>query len=274
MRKSPSRFCGESRFLDDKSEAFNETNRDSLLLETFDRINYLKKERGAWLIVNSPKESKSLFESLKSLFLLQIELGGASTRDMVKRFDRNESDAKKELEELASCGLAHRLESKPSQKSSSVDSPTKYVLSEEGRKRLKAVVTTGVFDLLHVGHLATLEASRTLGNVLLVIIARDVTVQKRKGRKPINSEKDRQKLVEALKPVDAAYLGHTSDYLRIIHRIHPDLIALGKDQNFDISELRRTLDDRGLQDVEVVRLDLELEGIHSSILFEKLQDRG
>ncbi|MFW9915874.1 MAG: adenylyltransferase/cytidyltransferase family protein [Candidatus Thorarchaeota archaeon] len=221
--------------------------------------------------MNSLKESKSLFDSLRSLFLLQIELGGASTRDMAKRFDRNESDAKKELEELVSCGLAYRLESRPSQTSSSVDSLTEYVLSEEGRKRLKVVVTTGVFDLLHVGHLATLEASRTLGNVLLVIIARDITVQKRKGRSPINSEKDRQKLVDALKPVDAAYLGHTSDYLRIIHRIHPDLIALGKDQNFDISELRRTLDERGLQDVQVVRLDLELEGIHSSILIEKLQ---
>lgn len=274
MRRSPSRFYGESRFLDEKSEAFNETNHDPLLLETFDRINYLKKERGAWLIVSSHKESRSMFESLKSLFLLQIELGGASTRDMVMRFDRNESDAKKELEELASRGLAHRLESRPSQASSSVVSPTKYVLSEEGRKGLKVVVTTGVFDLLHVGHLATLEASRTLGNVLLVIIARDITVQKRKGRKPINTEADRQKLVEALKPVDAAYLGHTTDYLRIIHRIHPDLIALGKDQNFDISELRRSLDERGLKDVQVARLDLELEGIHSSILIEKLQDRG
>lgn len=224
--------------------------------------------------MNSLKESKSVFESLKSLFLLQIELGGTSTRDMAMRFDKNESDAKKELEELVSLGFAHRLESKQSQTSSSVESSSKYVLSEEGRKKLKAVVTTGAFDLLHVGHLTTLEASRTLGNILLVIIARDITVQKRKGRKPINSEKDRQKLVEALKPVDAAYLGHTSDYLRIIHRIHPDLIALGKDQNFDISELRRSLDERGLHDVQVVRLDQELEGIHSSILIEKLLDRG
>lgn len=50
MRRSPSRFYGESRFLADKSEAFNEMNCLSLLLETFDRINYLKKEKGVWQI--------------------------------------------------------------------------------------------------------------------------------------------------------------------------------------------------------------------------------
>jgi FAD synthetase len=224
--------------------------------------------------LNSCEDSKHVVESLKSLYLLQIELGGASVQDMAVHFNKEERNAHRELEELVSCDFAHRLEPRQKEERSSPNSSPKYVLTEKGRRRLKVVVTTGVFDLLHTGHLVTLEASRALGNLHLVIIARDVTVEKRKGRPPINSEEDRRKLVEALKPVDAAYLGHTSDYLRIIHRMHPDLIVLGKDQKFKISELRRQLDERGLQDVEVVRLDQELEGIHSSLLIEKLMNRN
>lgn len=215
-----------------------------------------------------------MIESLKALYLLQIELGGVAVQEMAARLSREKRKVIKDLEELVCRGFALQLEPKQDEATSSPDSSPKYVLSEKGRMRLQVVVTTGVFDLLHVGHLVTLEASRTLGNLLLVIIARDVTVQNRKGRKPINSEEDRRKLIEALKPVDAAYLGHTSDYLRIIHRMNPDLIILGKDQKFDIDELRRQLDERGLQDVEVVRLDQELEGMHSSNLIEKLMNNN
>jgi FAD synthetase len=215
-----------------------------------------------------------VIESLKALYLLQIELGGATVQEMAARFSREKRKVIKDLEELVFREFALQLEPKQDEATASPDSSPKYVLSEKGRRRLKVVVTTGVFDLLHVGHLVTLEASRILGNLLLVIIARDVTVQNRKGRKPINSEEDRRKLIEALKPVDAAYLGHTSDYLRIIHRMNPDLIVLGKDQKFEIDELRRQLDKRGLQDVEVVRLDQELEGMHSSNLIEKLMNNN
>ncbi|MFQ5976632.1 MAG: adenylyltransferase/cytidyltransferase family protein [Candidatus Heimdallarchaeota archaeon] len=213
-----------------------------------------------------------MIESLKALYLLQIELGGVTVQEMAARFNREKRKVIKDLDELIFRGFALQLEPKQDEATPSPDSSPKYVLSEKGRTRLKVVVTTGVFDLLHVGHLVTLEASRTLGSLLLVIIARDVTVQSRKGRKPINSEEDRRKLIEALKPVDAAFLGHTSDYLRIIHRMNPDLIVLGKDQKFDIDELRRQLDERGLQDVKVVRLDQELEGMHSSNLIEKLMN--
>ena len=222
--------------------------------------------------MNCNKESESVVESLKSLCLLQIELGGATVHDMSIRFSKKEKEVEKELEELVLCGFAHKLEIRQSEAKSVVNISPKYVMTEVGRKRLKIVVTTGVFDLLHVGHLMTLEASQEFGDLLLVIIARDVTVEKRKGRLPINSEQARLKLVEALKPVDAAYLGHTSDYLRIIHRIHPDLIVLGKDQEFGVEDLKLKLREKGLQDIEVIKLNQELEGVHSSILLEKIRD--
>ena len=66
---------------------------------------------------------------------------------------------------------------------------------------------------------------------LLIIIARDSTVEKNKGRKPIISENQRRALVESLKVVDEAVLGFENfDMGNVIKRVKPDVIALGYDQ--------------------------------------------
>ena len=66
----------------------------------------------------------------------------------------------------------------------------------------KVVLASGVFDLLHLGHVRFLEDAKRAGGKnakLIVIIARDSTVEKTKGRKPIMSEDQRCALVESLK---------------------------------------------------------------------------
>jgi FAD synthetase len=98
----------------------------------------------------------------------------------------------------------------------------------------KVVLASGVFDLLHLGHVRFLEEAKRAGGKdakLIVIIARDSTVEKTKGRKPIMSEDQRRALVESLKVVDEATLGYENlDIGEVIGQIKPDVIALGYDQ--------------------------------------------
>ena len=101
-------------------------------------------------------------------------------------------------------------------------------------EKKKIVLASGVFDLLHLGHVKFLEEAKKTGGKnaeLIVIIARDSTVEKTKGRKPIMSENQRRALVESLKVVDAAVLGFEKfDIGDVIERVKPDIIALGYDQ--------------------------------------------
>ena len=72
------------------------------------------------------------------------------------------------------------------------------------------VLASGVFDLLHLGHVRFLEEAKKLGGEnakLVVVIARDSTVEKTKGRKPVMPETQRRMLGESLKVVDEAVLG-------------------------------------------------------------------
>ncbi len=105
-------------------------------------------------------------------------------------------------------------------------------IQKSGKKTV--VIASGVFDLLHLGHVKFLEEAKKTGGEnaeLIVVIARDNTVEKMKGRKPIMSEDQRRALVESLKVVDIAVLGFENlDIGEVITKIKPDIIALGYDQ--------------------------------------------
>lgn len=116
-------------------------------------------------------------------------------------------------------------------------------------------MTAGTFDLLHPGHYNTLNYAKSLGDELIVIIARDETVKKIKGRKPIIPEEQRRMMVEAIKPVDKAILGSLTDKLEPILKIKPDFIVLGPDQTtFKIQELKDELKKHDLK-TEVVKVE-------------------
>jgi FAD synthetase len=98
----------------------------------------------------------------------------------------------------------------------------------------KVVLASGVFDLLHLGHVRFLEEAKKAGGnkaKLIVVIAKDSTVEKMKGRKPIMSEDQRQALVQSLRVVDEAVVGFEGlEIGEVIEKIKPDIIALGYDQ--------------------------------------------
>lgn len=123
---------------------------------------------------------------------------------------------------------------------------------------MKIVVATGVFDILHPGHVLFLEEAKKLGDRLTVIVARDKTVEEMKNNLAI-PEKQRLDVVKTLKPVDKALLGDEEDIFKPIREIDPDIIALGRDQHFDEEKLEKELKKRGLK-ARVVRIEKYLEG--------------
>lgn len=119
------------------------------------------------------------------------------------------------------------------------------------------VLASGVFDLLHYGHVRFLEeAKRRAGpdSRLVVIVARDKTVRRLKGRGPVIPEDQRRALVEALKVVDEALLGYEDmDLTSVIERIRPAVIAVGYDQDEIERQTRRIVEERGLK-LHVVKI--------------------
>ncbi|NOZ76130.1 MAG: FAD synthase [Euryarchaeota archaeon] len=140
---------------------------------------------------------------------------------------------------------------------------------------IRVVVSGGAFDILHPGHGFFMEKAGEKGDILVVIVARDSTVEKRK-RIPIIPEEQRREMVSYLKGVDVAVLGKEGeDFLDIIEEIRPDVIALGPDQHHREEDIRDELKARGL-DVEVTRIKEYKEcTFHSSRkILQKCMERG
>ncbi len=104
-------------------------------------------------------------------------------------------------------------------------------IAQKLREQNKTIVLVGgCFDIIHIGHIKLLEKAKTLGNVLIVLLENDKNVRKIKGKnRPINSQKNRAYVLEALKPVDFVVMlpNMQSDfqYDKIIGEIKPSIIA-------------------------------------------------
>lgn len=111
------------------------------------------------------------------------------------------------------------------------------------KKKGRIVLASGVFDLLHLGHVRFLEEAKKAGGPnakLIVIVARDSTVEKKKSRRPIMPENQRCALVASLRVVDEAMLGYEDfDMEKILDKIKPDIVAVGHDSR--LSGLEQTV---------------------------------
>jgi FAD synthetase len=118
-------------------------------------------------------------------------------------------------------------------------------------RRAKTVMAFGSFDLLHPGHLLYLEKAKRLGGSLIVVVARDSSIEAIKHRKPVVGERARLRMVGALKVVDRAVLGNRlskpSDRYRIIGKYMPNVIAFGYDQQVDLKGLKEWLKKNGFR---------------------------
>jgi cytidyltransferase-like protein len=106
----------------------------------------------------------------------------------------------------------------------------RITLTEMGRDSLRIVLAGGVFDIIHPGHIHTLNAAKLLGDVLVVVVATDNTAVKMKKRTPIHSQEQRQELVNSLEVVDLCLIGQENDIFKTVNHVKPQIIALGYDQ--------------------------------------------
>ena len=103
-------------------------------------------------------------------------------------------------------------------------------LTEKGRNSLRVVLAGGVFDIIHPGHIHTLNAAKELGDVLVVVVATDNTAVKMKKRRPLHAQEQRQELVNSLSIVDLCLIGQEDDIFKTVNHVKPQIIALGYDQ--------------------------------------------
>jgi FAD synthetase len=125
-----------------------------------------------------------------------------------------------------------------------------------GRKR---VVVAGTFDILHPGHIFLISKADKMGD-LTVVVARDSNVFRTKGHPPVIPEEQRLFMVQSLKGVKKAILGHESeDNLQIIEELNPDILLLGPNQNVSLEDIQMELKRRGLK-TQVLRLGELFDG--------------
>jgi len=136
-------------------------------------------------------------------------------------------------------------------------------LTEVGRTSLRVVLAGGVFDIIHPGHIHTLNSAKALGDVLVVVVATDTTAQKMKKRKPLHKQNQRKDLVSVLSMVDLCVIGQEGDIFKTVEIIKPEIIALGYDQVHQekfITDGCRKLN----LDIKVARLQSPVPEISSS----------
>ena len=137
------------------------------------------------------------------------------------------------------------------------------VLTEQGRKSLKVVLSGGVFDIIHPGHIHTLNSAKKLGDILVVVVATDSTAVKMKRRAPLHSQEQRRELVESLRMVDLCLVGQEDDIFKTVSLVRPQIIALGYDQAHQEKFITEGCSKIGL-DAKVARLQSPIPDSSSS----------
>ena len=186
-----------------------------------------------------------LVDSCTKVILSKIYVSQFGATGSEMQFISNDSEIepdvlRKKLEELKNSGFVEFMDGRPS-------------LTETGRRSIVVVMTGGAFDIIHPGHVETLEQAKSLGDVLIVSVARDRTFERNKRRPPQHAEVLRRNLVSSLRVVDCAVLGSETDIFETVLLLKPDIIALGYDQFHEEAKILEEVKKRGLT-VQVIRL--------------------
>ena len=212
----------------------------------------------------SESDEKSL---LKSIYLVQLRRPFFTKTELMEKTGLDAQKSEEMLRRLTERGMLERRNA------------DEYSLLGSGRSKIGIVLVGGVYDILHLGHLAVLAEAKTHGDVLVVVVATDVTVETLKGRRPVFPEEDRRALVDSLKPVDAAILGYEDvgmGYEQVIEDVKPNVIALGYDQDSLAHTITEIVKKKNLK-IEIVRLskfDKEKYLSSSAIRQRFLQEQG
>ena len=194
--------------------------------------------------------------TLSALFSMEIRGEAADARALAKRLGLRLEEARREIGQLKRAGMVKLVGGSAR-------------LTSRGRRAVRVVFIGGGFELIHYGHVYTISKARSLGDHLVVSVARDSTIRKRKNREPLVSEEDRVRLLSSLRDVDAAILGVEGDIYVTLQKVKPDIVALGYDQYHMEDEVMREAKRRGMK-LRVVRLDSPYPNIKTTRILKEL----
>ena len=139
-----------------------------------------------------------------------------------------------------------------------------------GREGKRVVFTTGVFDILHPGHVRYLAEARRHGDALIVAVNSDRSVRANKGPdRPVHPEAERAEVITALAAVDVAVIFDDDTPDGIIKAIQPDVLVKGADWPADQIVGRDTVEARG---GVVIRVPVE-QGHSTTNVLKKLRGK-
>ena len=133
---------------------------------------------------------------------------------------------------------------------------------------MKTVAISGYFDPLHVGHLEYIELASELGDHLTVIVNSDLQCELKKG-KSFMPEKDRVRIIQALKAVDTTFLSIDEDLsvCKSLTFVKPNVFANGGDRTLGEIPETRVMKEYGIEMVDglgsKIRSSSELTGINA-----------
>lgn len=106
---------------------------------------------------------------------------------------------------------------------------------------LRIVLTSGSFDLIHLGHVKYLAKAKALGDVLVVGVDSDAKIRRRKGEdRPMVPEDERLEMLAHQRPVDLLYLkADDEERWGLIRAVQPDVLVLTADHSYDDDALRQ-----------------------------------
>jgi FAD synthetase len=194
--------------------------------------------------------------TLAALFSMGIKGEKADAKALAIRLGLRVEEAKEEIEDLQGQGFVKVRRGNA-------------LVTPKGRRAIRVVFIGGGFEVIHYGHVYTIRKARALGDALIVSVARDSTIRRRKRREPLIGEADRVKLLSSLRQVDAAILGVEGDIYVTLQKVKPDIVALGYDQYHLEGDVKREAAKRGMK-VRVVRLDSPYPRIKTSQLLKEL----
>jgi FAD synthetase len=153
-----------------------------------------------------------------------------------------------------------------------IEGSDEFKLTFIGRDALRVVLVGGVFDLIHPGHIHTLKAAKSHGDVLVVVVARTSTAMTiNKERKIYHNENMRRELVSSLSFVDLAIIGKEGTLYDTVEYVRPDIIALGYDQAHSEKDVAYNCQTRKLN-ARVIRLNTPMPRTKSSNIKNELGD--
>lgn len=133
---------------------------------------------------------------------------------------------------------------------------------------MKTVLTNGVFDIVHRGHLKLLQFCKQHGQHLIVAIDSDKRVKQIKGdNRPINNQEDRKFLLESIRWVDQVIIFDSEEELKLLHtKIVPDVYVKGSEYSEEELRIKNGICDT----TEILRYDM-VDSYSTTNVIRKIQ---